>query len=127
MKTTTYSLLIILVAILFTYSSCETNNAEELYPNAGNCDTTSVKFSTEVKPILMANCAKIGCHSTSFMAAGFAYETHTETMTSVSNGKLIGAINHKSGFSKMPKGGSKLIACDINKIQAWINRGALDN
>jgi hypothetical protein len=27
----------------------------------------------------------------------------------------------------MPKGGSKIPDCDINKIRAWINRGSLNN
>ena len=44
-----------------------------------------------------------------------------------SNGKLIGTVNWASGFSPMPKGGSKLPNCNITKLQQWINAGAPNN
>lgn len=113
--------------ITMCLSSCYKDKAEILYPSVGTCDTANSKYGANVSPILMANCATSGCHTTSAMAGGYAYQSHSETLVSVNNGKLIASINHKSGASQMPKGGSKLSDCDINKIQAWINRGALNN
>jgi hypothetical protein len=43
------------------------------------------------------------------------------------NGKLYGAVNHSPGYSPMPKGGTKLSACNISKIKAWIDGGSLNN
>ena len=46
----------------------------------------------------------------SFAAAGF--------------NKIVGAINHTTGFSAMPQGGDKLEQCDIDFLTAWIDAGA---
>lgn len=108
-------------------SSCYKDKAELLYPSVGTCDTANSKYGANVQPILTANCAISGCHTSSSKAAGIAYSSHAETMNTVSNSKLMNSIKHVSGTSQMPKGGSKLSDCDINKIQAWINRGALNN
>ena len=129
MKKIIYTLFLIISAtfLIIIYSGCNKDNAENLYPNAGNCDTIIAKFSTQVSPILMANCATNGCHTTTIRAGGLAYQTYSETLESVNDKRMINSINHNIGASKMPKNASKLIPCDINKIQAWINRGALNN
>jgi hypothetical protein len=48
-------------------------------------------------------------------------------MKSVNNGKLMGSITWASGFSPMPKNASKMPDCEIQKIQKWIDQGALNN
>jgi hypothetical protein len=106
---------------------CKKDKADVLYPTTNNCDTINVTYSNQVAPILTKNCAFSGCHNTATKSAGYAYDSYSETKVSVTNNALIGSIKHLSGFSSMPKGGVKLSNCDINKIQAWINQGALDN
>lgn len=118
---------IIFIFALALLSSCYYDKAQEIYPASVACDTTDVKYSTHVVPILNQNCALGGCHNTASKAAGVAYDTHAETLITVNNNKLMNTIKHVSGFSQMPKGGSKLSDCDINKIQIWINKGALNN
>jgi hypothetical protein len=123
-----YNLLkICFVFILILLTSCRKENAETLYPDSSNCDTTNMSYSTHIAPILRSNCATGGCHNSASKSAGYAYETYNETKVSVDNGRLMGSIRHLSGFSSMPKGGRKFTDCNINKIQAWIDRGALDN
>lgn len=114
---------------LVSFHSCKTDNAEELYPNPPVCDTVNMKFSANVSPILNANCAISGCHTTANKnnAAGYAYDSYSETMNSVNNGKLLKSIKHEAGTSQMPKGSSKMIDCNINIIESWIRRGALNN
>jgi len=46
------------------------------------------------------------------------------TSIAVGFNRIIGAINHDDGFSPMPKGGSKVSDCDIDKMTQWINDGA---
>jgi hypothetical protein len=43
------------------------------------------------------------------------------------NGDLTGVITHAAGYPPMPGDGGKLSDCEINKIKAWISRGAPDN
>jgi ribosomal protein S16 len=44
----------------------------------------------------------------------------------INNGKLIPAIDH-TGPYQMPKGGSMLSDCAIEKIKKWISNGAQNN
>lgn len=119
--------IIYLTFSLFLLTSCYYDKAQEIYPTTAACDTTNVKYATQIVPILNKNCALSGCHNSTSNAAGIAYGTHAETLITINNGKLINSIKHVSGFSQMPKGGGKMSDCDINKIQNWVNKGALNN
>jgi len=111
---------------IYTLPGCVWQNEEELFPEAGICDTTSVTFSNDIVPILANNC--YGCHSNlnapSF-GGGLSFEDH-EDVAGYSD-RIIGAINHNEGFLPMPQGGSKLDPCSINLIEVWAGSGAPDN
>jgi hypothetical protein len=121
----TFSLLSFFVLVLLY--SCKKDSADVMFPDKGDCLTTNMKFSLDIKPILANSCAFAGCHSTTSKAGGYAYETYDEVILSANNGSLIGAIKHQSGYSTMPKGGSKLSNCQISKIESWISNGAPNN
>jgi hypothetical protein len=93
--------------------------------NYGACDTLNIKFSTYVATFTKDKCE--GCHIGTNAGGGIKLTNYTEIKASVSTGKFLKSINHDAGISAMPKGVAKLPACDINKIKAWINRGALNN
>ncbi|MEY4851918.1 MAG: hypothetical protein RIS99_313 [Bacteroidota bacterium] len=118
-----------IVAILlgmFALSSCYYDNEEELYPNTNvPCDSVVVSFKTDVDPILQNYC--VGCHNANNPGGGYIYDTYADTKNSVDDGTLLGVTNHYTGFSSMPKGGSKLPSCELGKIRNWINEGALNN
>jgi len=121
----TFSLLSFFLLVLLY--SCKKDSAVVMFPYKGDCLTTNMKFSLDIKPILANSCAFAGCHSTTSKAGGYAYETYDEVILSANNGSLIGAIKHQSGYSTMPKGGSKLSNCQISKIESWISSGAPNN
>ena len=132
MKKSVLITLTILSSILLSTSiqSCYTDNEEELYgTSTATCDTSGVKFSTNVLPLMNAQCATSGCHNAATAAAGANLSTYTSIKSYITNGKefFLGSIKHTSGFSAMPKGGSKMAACDIAKIETWINAGMLNN
>lgn len=123
-----------LLTFLFLISfltGCYYDNEERLYPtidSSNSCDTTNVTLSQSVMPILQSRC--LGCHGASVangLGSGINLETYSELTKWVNNGQLEGAINHSPGFMPMPQGASKLDDCSINKITAWINRGALND
>jgi uncharacterized membrane protein len=92
------------------------------------CDTANQTLSANVQPILSTYC--YGCHSStaaSGSGAGINLETYSNLQTSVVDGKLMCSINHGASCSAMPKGGAKLPQCQIDKIQSWVNAGALNN
>jgi hypothetical protein len=110
--------------------SCYYDNEEELYgTSSATCDTASVKYATVVKPLIDAQCATSGCHNASTASAGANLSTYTTTKSYITNAKdfFVGSIKHTSGFSAMPKGGSKMATCDIAKIESWITAGMPNN
>jgi uncharacterized membrane protein len=113
------------IALLAT--GCYYDNAEYLYPS-GTCDPAGSTYSATVSPILTARCN--ACHSTSAAAGsggGIILDNYNSVKPYATNGKLLGSINHASGFSAMPKNSTKLSDCDIAKISNWVNSGALNN
>lgn len=116
-----FTLLTIFSTIL---SSCYYDSEEDLYGGT-NCDTTNVTFSGTVQPILTANCNV--CHSADIASGGVITENYNGIINHVNSGIFWKAINHEPGAVPMPQNGSKLPACDLNKIKAWINQGAPNN
>jgi hypothetical protein len=107
-------------------ASCYYDNEAMLYPESANCDPTAVAtFSADVLPLLNGRCN--GCHAGTAPSGGIILNTYPEVMKYVNDGSLMGSIEHVSGFSPMPKNGSKMSACLIQEIQSWIDAGALNN
>lgn len=116
--------------LLFLFCSCSKSNEVTLQSagqdvNAGNCDTANMKFSAHIVPILQANCTS--CHNAAVAPAGVSTQTYGAVKLIADNGRLIGSITHSAGYTAMPLGAPKLAACDINKIKAWMARGAQNN
>ena len=119
-----------LALLLFAaLSTCYYDNEENLNPDlSNNCDLTNVTYTLTVRPILQSYC--LSCHSASAASGsggGVRLENYTDLKTYVTNGKLYGSVTHAAGFSAMPKGGSTLDNCTIQKLKKWMDDGALNN
>jgi mono/diheme cytochrome c family protein len=107
------------------FASCTKDNEYDLSQNSNNtCDTTAVSYANTVANIMANNCNS--CHSGSNPSGGVVTSTYVG-LGNIYDAVLLGVINHSSGFSPMPSNAPKLSDCDINKIQAWINQGRLNN
>ena len=93
--------------------------------NCSVCDTTSFKFSADVQPIITNWC--VGCHSSSNAGGGYDLSSYTGIVNSIANNQLMGSIKHSTGYNAMPQNGNQLSACDISKIQSWVNAGHPNN
>lgn len=108
-------------------TSCYYDKENELY-GTSTCVSTSSTYSGTVAPILNQRCN--ACHSgaaANSSGGGIVLDNHPSVKNYVTNGKLLGSINHASGYSPMPKGSTKLSACEIAKITDWANNGAPNN
>lgn len=91
-----------------------------------SCDSVSVSYSTDVRPIFDLHCA--GCHSGSASAGGgISFDTYNQIAIYANNGQLLGSISHQAGYSPMPQGTSKLEDCKIGTIRNWITEGTQNN
>ena len=123
-----YTLFFLLLVFCRMLVSCSKQNEEALMTPANgipNCDTINMKFTANVVPLLSTNC--YSCHGNGRAFGGVNLDTYTKVKAVADNGSLIGSISHASGYSPMPKNAAQLSTCDINKIRAWISRGALNN
>lgn len=115
---------IILFSILIL-SSCYYDNKEDLYVFYQNqCDTTAISYSLDIEPIIDVQC-KI-CHQQPTPDAGLSLENYDEVKAIAVNGSLVHSINATGGYSIMPVSG-KMIQCNIDKIDAWIQAGTPNN
>jgi mono/diheme cytochrome c family protein len=111
---------------LLGLSSCYYDKADLIYPQPATCDTAAVTYSGTIATILNSNCN--GCHGGAAAAgAGIKLDTYAAVSTYVTNGRLLNSMLHNGQASPMPKGGSKLDACTINKVSSWITKGAPNN
>jgi len=93
--------------------------------SSGGCDTDNVSYTIDLVPVINIGCRS--CHSGATPAGGIDLSTHSGVQNVGLNGRLIGAIDHQSGFSAMPQGGEKLDVCTIDKFKAWVAAGAPNN
>jgi hypothetical protein len=122
-------IIIAVLTIIVSFESCYYDKADLLYPDGKiPCDTSVVaKFSSDVLPVMNANCNTSGCHNTTSASSGVILDTYAGVKAQIANGRLMGSINQTGSFSVMPKGGGKLNSCAITKIQQWINSGNPNN
>ena len=127
MKKTVLS--IIMCIVLF---GCYYDKADVINPNAAfvSCDTTSVTYSGSIAAILSNNNC-LTCHSGSAgSGGGIALDTYSSAKASAVKGELLPSVRQDAtcaacaaNYEIMPKGGSKISDCNVNKIFAWINQG----
>ncbi len=129
MKRNLKFLLSFVLIVFFSITSCYYDVESELYPDTTTCDSSNTKFSTFVSPLIVSKCATSGCHNASSSAAGINLEGYNNIKNYItrSQSTFFGSIKHSSGFSAMPKGGSKISNCDITKLQLWVDGGMLNN
>lgn len=116
-----------LFLIASSVAGCYYDKEELLYPGACTAPASPL-FSIDVAPLLDSRC--ISCHSyasSSGPGGGILLDSYTAVKKQADSGKLLGSIQHASGYSAMPKNSGKIPACEIQKIQNWISSGALNN
>ena len=124
----------IVAGILLLLDSCYNDKYDKLYPAPPvvTCDTASVSFATTIMPILTAKCNVAGgCHDAAGAAtSGYDFTSGWDVFHfQATHNILINDINFtpSNGRNAMPKNLPKLSQCEIDKMTAWVNQGALNN
>ena len=119
--------LVIMFVTVVMVTSCTKENEENLQSkiNQPTCDTLNMTYAKDVLPIITLNC--YSCHGNGNIRGGINLDGFARIKRQVDNNFLLNVIKHSPGYSQMPQGQPRLAQCDINKIEAWVNRGALNN
>lgn len=88
-----------------------------------DCTGITPTYTSNVKAIMDANCAKSGCHNSSSKKSGYDLSAYETTKTAAGNKAFVASIQHKSGYDKMPKGASKLTDANVKLISCWVQNG----
>lgn len=115
--------LIMSISLIFTSCSDDTDpvTVDPIVVDTTDTTITTASYTTDVKPIFDGSCAFVGCHN---MGSGVgSLATYIDARAYGESGRLIGAVQHESGFSPMPKNGTKLDDDKIASIEKWITDG----
>ena len=112
--------MLFLLTSILTFG-CYYDNEEELYPDGAPCDLENITYLNDIKPIIDNNCAISGCHVTGTRRKDLT--TYQGLKDVVDDGRLIERVIIRKD---MPPS-QPLSQCERNKIQKWINEGALEN
>ena len=127
--------LLIVTCAIVGLNSCYNDKYDKLYPapSAVTCDTSvTIKYATDIQPIITANCAVAGgCHTSAGNAVtgGLDYAIFSNISGNAANGSLVSDINGTPtrGHNAMPLNLPKISDCDIKKITKWVNEGTPNN
>jgi hypothetical protein len=100
-------------------------NQGALDVECGGCDTTDVSYLNDVYPIMQTNC--LICHNLDRQDGGVNLDGYDLIKSKGTNGKLMGTIEHKTGYSAMPPSGTKIDQCFIDQLNSWIADGMPNN
>ena len=114
-----------LIAILLLGPfACSSDKYQNIKPvSTDSCSTTNLSYAADIRPILEAKCDN--CHSDANSGSGGGivldnYNAVKALGSSIQN--RVSLPNNDGSF--MPKGGSSIGTCKIDKISAWINQGS---
>ena len=110
---------------------CSYHKSDIEYP-LSTCDTTIIGYRAEITQILDKYCKD--CHAPQNYASIsnqnlYDFKTIHELATDgkFAKGTLLTAVLQTGEVTPMPFNRLKISDCDIDKIRAWVNRGAPDN
>ena len=104
--------------------SCYYDNAEDLYQDfPKDCDLQAVSYSMDVVPILDQNC--LSCHGSTAPQAGLDLSTYNNVFANKE--KVRNRITKPIGDPLLMPPGGPMIKCNVDKINFWIDQGALNN
>lgn len=119
MKKIFFAALALLLLTTISQTACYYDNEQEQYGTT-ECDTTSVSYAADIRPILDQQC--ISCHAPGGQQESQPFTTYEEFTLYVSS-----AVERVNGIGSIMPPTGKLSDCNISLIEAWVNAGAPNN
>lgn len=111
--------------VVLSWLSCQYKKEVTAYPPV-TCDTSAIKYSNDIVPILQANCYV--CHSDAnapTLGGGNKLEGYNNIKPYAQFGLIPDVLTRAN--NPMPKGMPKLSDCNIAKIRTWVRNGYPNN
>ena len=89
----------------------------------GVCDSTKINYNEHIKPIMTKYC--VSCHSTALKLGGYDLSNYAGALVPAKSGKLLGSVQHATGFIPMPSVSQFISNCEILLIKRWAEQSFL--
>ncbi len=104
------------IALLLTVNfSCKT---KEPITTHECTNSVALTYNDDILPVLQMTCMTGQCHA--------RFDEYTYVKKFADNDKLLGSVQHKEGYSPMPKGDEQLPDSLIVLLSCWVQNGALE-
>ena len=90
-------------------------------PDPNTCSGLTTSYSTDIKPIISANC--LSCHNGTQSESGIDLSSYSGVKAMADAGRLLGALHHQSGFTPMPKDAPQLSSDKLQLFDCWVQNG----
>ena len=125
----------LIATVIITFAGCYNDKYDKLYPQSAvtTCDTNkTISYATDIQPIIADYCYSPGngCHdAVGASNSGYDFTTYNGLAPVATQAILVNDLNWTptAHNNDMPKNGTQLPACDIDKITRWVNEGAPNN
>ncbi len=112
--------LLVILCAAFHVASCK---SDKIVPVDNDCPDV-ISFSSQIEPLVQANCSTSGCHASGFVSP--ALTSHSQISANADD--ILTRIQLDPTNSQlMPSGGPKLTDSLIQQFSCWVSQGKLDN
>jgi len=88
-----------------------------------DCTGVTPTYTADIKTIMTGNCATKACHSAGTAAGGYDLSNYASCKSA--KDRIVGSVQHLSGYQSMPQGAAKLDDASIKKIVCWSQNGCM--
>jgi len=113
------TLVVLMTALILVLASCGKEDVD-----TEDCAGTAPTYTSDIKPILDASCAKSGCHDPITKQNGYDFSTYATAEPISQMDVFLGAVQHKDGYAPMPHDGPKLSSDKIKQLTCWVQNGS---
>lgn len=113
------SLALLVCCALLSFISCAKDQATNF-----DCTGLTPTYTSDIKPILNASCAKSGCHDAFSHQQGVDLSSYGSASDISRSSSFLGTIEHLNGYNPMPQGAGKLSNDKIQLLSCWVENGS---
>lgn len=124
-----------LLGLLFisalVYSGCTNEKAADIVPIPNQINADSISYKKHVSKIMLRRCSEgedknPSCHFPPDLGNA-DLSTHEGLTSSYSAKRMMDAINQNANAIAMPYNNPKIPQAEIDTLQAWVDKGRLNN
>jgi hypothetical protein len=89
-----------------------------------DCTGVTPTYTQNIKPILDATCAGVGCHSGADAEGDIDLSNYAGASAASKKKNFMGSVQHLPLYHKMPQDADRLPDAQIHQLSCWIENGS---